>query len=99
MFALSHDPAATLRKVSCPMLAINGGKDRQNLAQENLPAIEAALRKSSHKDFLVKELPGLNHFFQTCETGSESEYGEIEETLSPAALELIAAWILEHSNK
>ena len=39
-------------------------------------------------------LPGLNHLFQTAETGLPSEYGTIEETMSPRVLDLIRDWIL-----
>ena len=46
---------------------------------------------------MVKELPGLNHLFQTAETGAESEYTKIEETISPVALELMSGWILERT--
>jgi uncharacterized protein len=99
LFALAYDPAATLRQVRCPVLAINGEKDRQNVSSDNIRAIEKALSESGNKDFLVKELPGLNHFFQTSETGSKTEYGIIEETISPDAMQLIARWIQEVSAK
>ncbi|MCX6261381.1 MAG: hypothetical protein NTY95_11220 [Bacteroidia bacterium] len=46
---------------------------------------------------MVKELPGLNHLFQTAETGSEYEYIRIEETFSPQALQLITDWILKQT--
>jgi len=42
---------------------------------------------------VVKELPGLNHLLQTAETGAESEYAQIQETIAPLALETIADWI------
>jgi len=42
---------------------------------------------------VVQELPGLNHLFQTAKTGSIEEYGEIEESFAPAALDTIAGWI------
>jgi uncharacterized protein len=95
LFALAYDPAATLRQVKCPVLAINGEKDRQNVSTENIRAIEKALNDGGNKAFVVKELPGLNHFFQTSETGSKHEYGIIEETISPDAMKLIAGWIHE----
>jgi len=44
---------------------------------------------------MIKELPGLNHLFQTAQTGSPDEYAKIEETISSVALELISDWILE----
>jgi hypothetical protein len=43
----------------------------------------------------VDELPGLNHLFQTAKSGTPSEYGQIEETMSPVALDKIASWILK----
>ena len=42
----------------------------------------------------MDELPGLNHLFQHAKTGAVGEYGEIEETMAPEALEKIAGWIL-----
>ncbi len=63
--------------------------------KENLGAIEEALRKGGNKNYCIKELPGLNHLFQTAQSGSPSEYAKIEETISPLALEVIGDWILE----
>lgn len=77
------------------MLAINGGKDLQVPAEENLSAIGDALKKAGNKNVTLKELPGLNHLFQKSETGSPSEYGSIEQTFSPVALEVVSEWILE----
>jgi len=94
-FFLTHDPAPVLRKVTCPVLALNGGKDLQVLASQNLPAVEAALKAGGNKDVTVKELPGLNHLFQTAKTGLPDEYGSIEETFAPAALKLLGDWVVE----
>jgi len=91
---LTYDPAAGLRKVTCPVLAINGEKDLQVPPKQNLPVIRKALADARNKNFEVDELPGLNHLFQTAKTGAVSEYAEIEETMSPVALEKIASWIL-----
>ena len=63
--------------------------------KQNLPAIRSALEASGNKHFDVVELPGLNHLFQTAKTGSPSEYAQIEETMSPVALDTIARWILK----
>jgi len=92
-FFIMHDPKETLRKVKCPVLAINGELDMQVPAKLNLPAIEQALREGKNPDFTIKELPGLNHLFQTAKTGAVDEYARIEETMSPLALETIAQWI------
>ncbi len=98
-FFLTYDPKPTLMKVKCPVLAINGEKDLQVPPEENLPAIEDALKAGGNKDYTIKEMPGLNHLFQTAQTGSPTEYAKIDETISPAALEFIGDWILEHTQK
>ncbi len=92
-YFVTHDPQETLRKVKCPVLAINGELDKQVPPRMNLPAIEQALREGGNTHFVVKELPGLNHLFQTAKTGNIDEYAKIEETLSPVALETIGKWI------
>jgi len=96
-FFLTYDPKPTLSKVKCPVLAINGEKDLQVPPKENLSAIEEALVAGGNKNFTVEELPGLNHLFQTAQTGVPSEYAKIEETISPIALKIIGDWILEQT--
>ena len=90
---LALDPAKFLRKVTCPVLAINGSKDKQVLAGSNLRGIRAALEEGANRHFEIVEFPGLNHLFQTADTGWPAEYGHIEETVSPAILEKISSWI------
>lgn len=96
-YFLSYDPAPTLAKVKCPVLAINGEKDVQVSPKENLEGIEKALKAAGNGDATVKELKGLNHLFQTCKTGAVAEYGTIDETFAPAALELISEWITKRT--
>jgi pimeloyl-ACP methyl ester carboxylesterase len=96
-FFLTHDPAETLHKVRCPVLALNGEKDLQVSPAQNLPAIKAALAAGGNKDFQTLLLPGLNHLFQTCTSGAPAEYGQIEETISPAALKAMGDWIEAHA--
>ncbi|MCG6187384.1 alpha/beta hydrolase family protein [Maribellus maritimus] len=92
-FFLSYDPAPTLKKVKCPVLALNGAKDLQVLANINLNAIKEALKEGGNTNFKTIKLEQLNHLFQQCKTGAVAEYGEIEETISPEVLEIIKNWI------
>jgi len=94
-YFLAYDPAGALKKVQCPVLALNGEKDLQVPPTLNLPVIRQALEEGGNKHFETDELPGLNHLFQTAGTGAPSEYAEIEETISPVALEKMAGWILQ----
>jgi fermentation-respiration switch protein FrsA (DUF1100 family) len=94
-YFMSYDPGTALRKVTCPVLVLNGEKDRQVPPEQNLPAIRKALEQAGNKHFEIDELPSLNHLFQTAKTGSPAEYAQVEETMSPVALEKMAVWILK----
>jgi len=96
-FFLTYDPKPTLTKVKCPVLAINGEKDLQVPPRENLIVIEEALKSGGNQDYTIKEIPNLNHLFQTTQTGLPSEYAKIEETISPVALKIVSDWILEQT--
>ena len=98
-FFLKYNPEPVLEKVKCPVLAINGTKDLQVPYKENLTAIKMALKKGGNKNFEIKELPGLNHLFQTATTGSPLEYARIKETIAPEALKTIGDWILKTAEK
>ena len=89
---VAYDPAPTLAKVTCPVLAINGEKDLQVPPAQNLPAIRKAL--ASNKAAQIDEIPGVNHLFQHASTGLPNEYATIEETIAPEVLEKISDWVL-----
>ena len=86
---LALDLSDRLGKISCPVLALNGTKDRQVNGEENLNALRNGL--AGQKEIRVIE--GVNHLFQHCNTGNPSEYKDIEETFAPNALEIIVAWM------
>ncbi|WP_339755358.1 alpha/beta hydrolase family protein [Algoriphagus aquimarinus] len=94
-YFIKYDPVPALEKVTSPVLAINGEKDLQVPPKENLGAIKAALEKGGNKDITTVELQGLNHLFQEAQTGAPSEYGTIEQTFSPVAMEVVLNWIKE----
>lgn len=91
---LTQDPATYLKRVKVPVLALFGEKDLQVAASINSKALVAGLKKAGNKDVKVHTFDGLNHLFQHSDTGSPSEYGVIEETFAPEALEMIGEWIL-----
>ncbi|NBC02173.1 MAG: alpha/beta fold hydrolase [Bacteroidetes bacterium] len=92
-FFFNHDPADELSKITIPVLSLIGSNDVQVPAEMNHPPIQKALHEAGNEDVVIKELDGLNHMFQESETGSISEYAEIEQTFSPIALEEISCWI------
>ena len=86
---LALDLSDRLGKITCPVLALNGTKDRQVNGEENLNALRNGL--AGQKEIRVIE--GVNHLFQHCNTGNPSEYKDIEETFAPEALEIIVTWM------
>lgn len=92
-YFMKYNPAPTLEKVKCPVLAINGDKDLQVPPKENLEGIKKALTKGGNKKVTTIALPNLNHLFQECTTGSPNEYGTIEQTFSPTAMTVVLNWI------
>lgn len=88
---VGYDPTADIAAVKCPVMAINGDKDCQVISSLNLPSIRQLLQSNRHN--IVKEYPSLNHLFQHCQTGLPTEYGNIEETISPEVLTDITKWI------
>jgi pimeloyl-ACP methyl ester carboxylesterase len=96
-YFIAHDPRPTLRQVRCPVPALVGSKDLQVAPQPNQLAIERAMKEGGNTDVTVKERPNSSHLFQPCTTGELAEYAEIEETVAPAAPELIADWIAKRT--
>ena len=92
-YFMKYNPVPALEKVKCPVLAVNGEKDLQVPAKENLTAIKNALTKEGNKNITTIEFPNLNHLFQECQSGSPNEYASIEQTFSPIALAEITEWI------
>jgi alpha-beta hydrolase superfamily lysophospholipase len=92
-YFLRYDPAPALERVKCPVLAVNGTKDLQVPATENLTTISDALKKGGNTNVTIKEYRGLNHLFQECTTGLPAEYGVIEQTFSPEVLKDLTEWI------
>lgn len=92
-YFLKYDPTEAVVKTKCPALLLNGSKDLQVLASQNLPAYEKIIAEHGKTNLTLREMPDLNHLFQHCETGSPNEYFTIDETISPEVLELIVEFV------
>lgn len=80
-----------------PVLALVGEKDLQLAAEPHLSAISGALARGGNDDVTVRGMPGLNHLLQEAESGSPSEFARIEQTVAPAALQLMSGWFAGRS--
>lgn len=92
---MTLEPADYWKQVTVPVLALNGTLDLQVAAHSNLSAIEMAIVSGGNLHATMLTLDGLNHMFQVAQTGQISEYGQIEETISPTVLAIISDWILQ----
>ncbi len=90
---LALDPREYWSKVTCPVLAINGDRDTQVNAAQNLRAIQFATRRAKNNKVKTTTLTNHNHLFQRSITGALSEYGSLSETLSEETLETVYSWI------
>jgi len=91
------DPQAYLRKVQCPILAMNGDKDMEEVYPDGMNGIEEALKEGGNRDFTLKMFPGMNHMFQKCKTGTPLDYPAIRETVAPEVLDYMTDWIVKHT--
>lgn len=91
-FLLSK-PSSYIQKIKCPVFAINGKLDSQVSATKNLNSISEALKKGGNSSSKTKIYEKLNHIFQESTTGLVTEYGKIEQTISPEVLSDITAWL------
>ena len=82
------DNSTYLKRLRCPILAVNGDRDSQVLPV-NLDSIAAATGNRA-KTVL---LPGLNHLMQHCQTGATSEYMLIDETMAPEVMETVTSFV------
>jgi len=98
-FFLTYDRTAALETITILVLAVNGTLDWIASTHKVFPVISQSLEKAGNKDYMMIELPNLNHMFQKAKTGSFAEYAAIDEIIVPLALETIAHWILKKTVK
>lgn len=91
---LTVDVGKLLPKIKCPVLALNGTKDTQVDCDANIARLEKGLALCKHS---IKKVDGVNHLFQHCNTGIVTEYQQIEETIAPEVLQVVAKWIKSES--
>jgi pimeloyl-ACP methyl ester carboxylesterase len=81
-----YDPAATFRRVRCPVLIIFGEKDNPT---PGIARIEQALREAGNRDYIVRVFPGADH---DLEVGKQGD-GKLD--WAEGFLELLTSWTLQ----
>ena len=80
-YSISLDVISLYMDLDRPALLLFGGKDVQCNASTNMPLIEEAVNANKKTNIEIQLIEGVNHLFQTADTGSEYEYIQIEETI------------------
>ena len=93
-FFLTHDPAATMRRVKTPVLILTGARDQQ-AAPEQVPEQEAAFRQGGNTDVTARVLPGLNHLFVVDADGFPGNYAKLPPPVmvQPEAIGIVVDWL------
>lgn len=90
---LVHDPALSIRAVTCPVFVLSGGKDIQVPSSLNLPHMETALANNPDHETMV--FADANHLFQRSVTGAVEEYATLEPAFIEGFAEAVTVWISE----
>lgn len=90
---VNFDPSVALRQVSCPVLAVFGGRDLQVPEAANRSRLETALTAAGNRDVTVKVYGEANHLFMQAVTGHPAEYGTLPKAFVASLLEDVTAWI------
>lgn len=87
------DPAQIIKRVPCPILILQGGKDFQVLAKDLPRLVDAAI--AAHRDASVRIFPNDDHLFITIPAGSQSSLAEYmaPHRLDPAMVGALIAWL------
>lgn len=81
-----------IQRIQIPVFAAFAGNDIQTNATVNGQALRE-LTSEQGDLFRIVTYPGLNHLFQTAETGGVAEYATNSETFNEKVMEEIAEWI------
>jgi dipeptidyl aminopeptidase/acylaminoacyl peptidase len=90
---IEHDPIATIKQVSAPVLIVNGGHDIQ-VFPEHARRLGAALEQAGHPDYEVRVFPDLNHLFAVSRGGGLAEYVDPDAEVDPEFLSYMADWLV-----
>jgi len=93
-----HDPIETIKKVTCPVLIVQGEKDYQVPATES-DLLSAALAQAGNADVTVDKLRDLNHLMRHHPEEPNLTYRHLDEPVDARVTEEITTWIAEHVAK
>lgn len=92
-FFLQYDPAATARRVTTPVLVLNGATDQQ-VTPDQVPELVAAFKQAGNRDVTSHVFPDLNHLFVRDPDGFPGRYATLPDlTVDPAVIGMVRDWL------
>jgi pimeloyl-ACP methyl ester carboxylesterase len=97
-----YDPAADLKKIKVPFLAMYGGSDYVVPPEENVKKLERYLTEAGNGDFKIVVFPGADHGLtipsQMRRIGTEGpeQYYWLWRKRAPGMVETTVEWLLQH---
>ena len=82
-----------MRKITIPTAVITGELDFIVAEKVTVPVFEENLINCPSQ---IIEIPKVNHWFETCKTGSINDYGKTTEIISPAFLQVVSDFVQEN---
>jgi uncharacterized protein len=92
-----YDPAAAIRQIKLPVLALFGELDNNILAEKNRAAWEAALKAGDHRDYTLRILPKANHALLEAKAGNNAEMKSLQRFV-PAYPAIVLDWLSKRVN-
>jgi fermentation-respiration switch protein FrsA (DUF1100 family) len=88
------DPTSLFESISCPTLALLGGKDTQVPLDLNRLALESAFAGGDATRLTLKVYPEANHLFIAAHTGQVIEYQTLPKQFVAGFLDDMTQWVL-----
>ncbi len=90
---LALEPSLYQNQLRCPVFALFGEKDVEIPAEYHSKQLKKNLLKAENPDNTLVIFPGVNHRFQTSDTGMPAEYKADSQSVSTKLLDSIYSWI------
>ena len=92
-FWFTHDPLTTAKRVTQPVLIVQGATDTQ-VNPDQAEELAGAFRSGGNHDVTVRVLPEINHLMVHDPNGSFADYGKLQSlSVSPVVLAEVGDWL------
>ena len=92
------NPLDAVRRVSCPVLILNGEKDLQVPAAE-AELLRTTLEEAGNEDITALILPDLNHLLRYHPEEPSLVYRHIDDPVDPRVIETVTEWLTQRSGQ